>query len=146
MKLQSSSEVLGRLPFLPLLFLPPPAPGPMLIKTLMFVRVIVLLYLNIEQGPGRGIFSKRENSLFSELNGLLLSCTTFPTTFVCDCRSETMERRQKLNGKQNITVTFNDSPHHVRQSGFQNPGNLQNPGNFFFCQQVPAEVLSAPLA
>ena len=43
-----------------------------------------------------------------------------------------MERRQKLNGKQNITVTFNDSPHHVRQSGFQNPGNLQNPGNFFF--------------
>ena len=28
-----------------------------------------------------------------------------------------MERRQKLTGKQNITVTFNDSPHHVRQSG-----------------------------
>ena len=25
-----------------------PAPGPMLIKTLMFVRVIILLYLNIE--------------------------------------------------------------------------------------------------
>ena len=46
--LQSSSKVLGRLPFLPLLFLPPPAPGPMLIKTLMFVRVIVLLYPNIE--------------------------------------------------------------------------------------------------
>ena len=45
---QSSSKVLGRLPFLPLLFLPPPAPGPMLIKTLMFVRVIVLLYPNIE--------------------------------------------------------------------------------------------------
>ena len=58
--------MLGRLPFLPLLFLPPPAPGPMLIKTLMFVRVIVLLYPNIEQG-GRGIFSKRENSLFSGL-------------------------------------------------------------------------------
>ena len=46
--LQSSSKVLGRLPFLPLLFLPPPAPGPMLIKTLIFVRVIVLLYPNIE--------------------------------------------------------------------------------------------------
>ena len=43
-----------------------------------------------------------------------------------------MERRQKLIGKQNFTVTFNDSPHHVRQSGFRNPGNLQNPGNFFF--------------
>ena len=43
-----------------------------------------------------------------------------------------MERRQKLIGKQNITVTFNDSPHHVRQSGFRNPGNLQNPGIFFF--------------
>ena len=64
--LQSSSKVLGRLPFLPLLFLPPPAPGPMLIKTLMFVRVIVLLYPNIEWG-GQGIFSKRENSLFSPL-------------------------------------------------------------------------------
>ena len=38
----------------------------MLIKTLMFVRVIVLLYPNIEQG-GRGIFSKRGNSLFSGL-------------------------------------------------------------------------------
>ena len=34
-----------------------------------------------------------------------------------ETRSETMERRQKLTGKQNITVTFNDSPHHVRQSG-----------------------------
>ena len=66
LKLQSSSKVLGRLPFLPLLFLPPPAPGPMLIKTLMFVRVIVLLYPNW-------------------INGLLLSCTAFPTTFVFDC-------------------------------------------------------------
>ena len=50
--LQSSSKVLGRLPFLPLLFLPPPtpppAPGPMLVKTLMFVRATVLLYPNIE--------------------------------------------------------------------------------------------------
>ena len=46
--LQSSSKVLWRLPFLPLLFLPPPTPGPMLIKTLMFVRAIVLLYPNIE--------------------------------------------------------------------------------------------------
>ena len=46
--LQSSSKVLGRLPFLPLLFLPPPVPGPMLIKALMFVRVILLLYSNIE--------------------------------------------------------------------------------------------------
>ena len=62
-QLQSSSKVLGRLPFLPLLFLPSPASGPMLIKTFMFERVIVLPYPNIEQG-GRGIFSKRENSLF----------------------------------------------------------------------------------
>ena len=49
--LQSSSKVLGRLPFLPLLFfppLPPPAPGPMLVKMLMFVRATVLLYPNIE--------------------------------------------------------------------------------------------------
>ena len=65
-QLQSSSKVLGRMPFLPLLFLPPPTPGPMLIKTLMFVRAIVLFYLNIEQG-GRWIFSKRENSPFSGL-------------------------------------------------------------------------------
>ena len=36
--LQSSSKVLGRLPFLPLLFLPPPAPGPMLIKILNNVK------------------------------------------------------------------------------------------------------------
>ena len=43
-KLQSLSKVLGRLPFLPLLFLPPPAPGPMFIKT--FELVIVLLYPN----------------------------------------------------------------------------------------------------
>ena len=63
LKLHSSSKVLGRLPFLPLLFLPAPAPGPMLIKTLMFIRVIVLLYSNIELG-GRGIFSKTENSFF----------------------------------------------------------------------------------
>ena len=48
LNLQSPSKLLGRLPFLPLLFLPPPAPGPMLIKTLMFVCVIVLLYPNIE--------------------------------------------------------------------------------------------------
>ena len=50
--LQSSSKVLERLPFLPLLFLPPypppPAPDPMLVKTLMFVRATVLLYPNIE--------------------------------------------------------------------------------------------------
>ena len=84
-KLQSSSKVLERLPVLSLLFLPPPAPGPMLIKTLMFVRVIVLLYPNIEQG-GRGIFSKRENSLFSGLKWTTVNCATFPTTFVCDCR------------------------------------------------------------
>ena len=48
LKLQSSSKVLGRLPFLPLLFLPAPALGPVLIKTLLFIRVIVLLYSNIE--------------------------------------------------------------------------------------------------
>ena len=49
-ELQSSSKVLGRLLFLPLFFLPPIARGPMLSKTLMFVRVIVLLYPNIEWG------------------------------------------------------------------------------------------------
>ena len=70
----------GKVAFLPLFFLPPLAPGPMLSKTLIFVHVIGLLYPNIELGK-RGIFSKRENSL------LLLSCTTFPTIFVCDCRS-----------------------------------------------------------
>ena len=79
-KLQSSSKVLGRLPFLPLLFLPPPAPGPMLIKTLMFVRVIVLLYPNIEQG-GRGIFSKRENSLFSGLKWTTVKLYSLPNYF-----------------------------------------------------------------
>ena len=51
-----------------------------------------------------------------------------------------MERRQKLIGKQNITVTFNDSPHHVRQSGFRNPGNLQNPGNFFLFESENPEL------
>ena len=48
---------------IPRFFLPPPAPGPMLSKTLMLMRVIVLLYCNIEQWE-RGIFSKTENSLF----------------------------------------------------------------------------------
>ena len=80
LNLQSSSKVLGRLPFLPLLFLPPPAPGPMLIKTLMFVRVIVLLYPNIEQG-GRGIFSKRENSLFSGLKWTTVKLYSLPNYF-----------------------------------------------------------------
>ena len=70
----------GKVAFLPLFFLPPLAPGPMFSKMLILVHVIVLLYPNIEQDR-RGIFSKRENSL------LLLSCATFPTIFVCDCRS-----------------------------------------------------------
>ena len=43
-------------------FLLSPVPGPVLRKTLMFVRVIVLLYRNIEQG-GRGYLPKK-NSLF----------------------------------------------------------------------------------
>ena len=39
----------GKVAFLPLFFLPPPAPGPMFSKTLIrFVHVIVLLYPNIE--------------------------------------------------------------------------------------------------
>ena len=63
--LQSSSKVLGRLPFLPLLFLPSPAPGPMLIKTLIFVRVIFLLYPNIEQG-GRGYLAKEKTLFFQD--------------------------------------------------------------------------------
>ena len=79
-RLQSSSKVLGRLPFLPLLFLPPPAPGPMLIKTLMFVHVIVLLYPNIEQGE-RGIFRKRENSLFSGLKWTTVKLYSLPNYF-----------------------------------------------------------------
>ena len=57
-----------------------PAPGPMLIKTLMFVRVIVLLYPNIEQG-GRGIFSKRENSLFSGLKWTTVKLYNLPNYF-----------------------------------------------------------------
>ena len=59
---------------------PPPAPGPMLIETLMFVRVIVLLYPNIEQG-GRGIFSKRENSLFSGLKWTTVKLYSLPNYF-----------------------------------------------------------------
>ena len=59
---------------------PPPTPGPMLIKTLMFVRVIVLLYPNIEQG-GRGIFSKRENSLFSGLKWTTVKLYSLPNYF-----------------------------------------------------------------
>ena len=70
----------GKVAFLPVLFLPPPAPGPMLIKTLMFVRVIVLLYPNIEQG-GRGIFSKRENSLFSGLKWTTVKLYNLPNYF-----------------------------------------------------------------
>ena len=74
--------MLERLPFLALLFLPPPAPGPILIKTLMFVRVIVVLYPNMGDG---GYLAKEKTLFFQDLNGLLLSCTAFPTTFVCDC-------------------------------------------------------------
>ena len=85
------------MPFLPLLFLPPPAPGPMLIKTLMFVRVIVLLYPNW-------------------INGLLLSCTAFPTTFVFDCSytdsgqlwllMSVSHYLKRLNLKEPILVVF----------------------------------------
>ena len=52
----------------------------MLIKTLMFVRVIVLLYPNIEQG-GRGIFSKRENSLFPGLKWTTVKLYSLPNYF-----------------------------------------------------------------
>ena len=38
----------GKVAFFTSSFSSYPAPGPMLIKTLMFVRVIVLLYSNIE--------------------------------------------------------------------------------------------------
>ena len=76
--LQSLSEVLGGLCFLPLLFLPPRTPGPMLIKTLMFVRVIVLLYIEL---GGQGIFSKRENSLFSGLKWTTVKLYNLPNYF-----------------------------------------------------------------
>ena len=33
----------------------------------------------------REMFSKEKTLFFEDLNGLLLSCTTFPTTFVWDC-------------------------------------------------------------
>ena len=58
----------------------PSSPAPMLIKTLMFVRVIVLLYPNIEQG-GRGIFSERENSLFSGLKWTPVKLYSLPNYF-----------------------------------------------------------------
>ena len=57
----------GNVAFLPLFSLSPPASGPMLSKTLIFVHVIVLICPNNELrewgggGGGRGqIFSKRE--------------------------------------------------------------------------------------
>ena len=33
------------------------------------------------------MISKEKTLFFEDLNGLLLSCTTFPTTFVWDCIS-----------------------------------------------------------
>ena len=51
----------------------------------MFVRVIVLLYSNTEQGNG-GIFSKRENSLFSGLKWTTVKLYNLPNYFGCDCR------------------------------------------------------------
>ena len=72
--------MLGRLPFLLLLFLPPLAPGPMLIKMLMFVRVNVPLYPKIEYG-GRGKFRKRENSLFSGLKWTTVKLYNLPNYF-----------------------------------------------------------------
>ena len=112
-KLQSSSKVLGRLPFLPLLFLPPPASGPMLIKTLMFVHVIVLLYPNIEQG-GRGIFSKRENSLFSGLKWTTVKLYSLPNYFClwlsensgCGCE------RSKLDGFLSVETSSKNTRKH----------------------------------
>ena len=70
----------GKVAFFTSSFPSSPAPGPMLIKTLMFVRVIVLLYPNIEQG-GRGIFSKRENSLFSGLKWTTVKLHSLPNYF-----------------------------------------------------------------
>ena len=79
---QLSSKLLGRLFFFTSFFsLPSPAPGPMLSKTLFFVIVIVLLYPNIEWGDG-GYLAKEKTFLRDDENGLLLSCTTFPTTFI----------------------------------------------------------------
>ena len=69
--LQSSSKVLGRLPFLPLLFLPPPAPGPMLIKTLMFVRQLFCYIPTLNRGDG-GYLAKEKTLFFREENVLLL--------------------------------------------------------------------------
>ena len=80
---QLSSKLLGRVFFFYLFFfsLPSPAPGPMLSKTLFFVILIVLLYPNIEWGDG-GYLAKEKTFLRDDENGLLLSCTTFPTTFI----------------------------------------------------------------
>ena len=57
---------------------------PMLSKTLMFVRVIVLFHPNIEYGR-RGIFSKRENSLFWGLKWTTVKLYNLPNYFVCEC-------------------------------------------------------------
>ena len=87
-KLQSSSKVLGRLPSLPLLFLPPPASGPMLIKNVNDVNVCAcncsVISQNWIRGDG-GYLAKQKTLFFQDWNGLLLSCATFPTAFVCDC-------------------------------------------------------------
>ena len=71
----------------------------MLIKTLMFVRVIVLLFPNIEYG-GRGIFSKRENSLFWGLKWTTVKLYNLPNYF---CRWLKLFRSSaKFSGSENM--------------------------------------------
>ena len=80
-ELQSSPKLsVGKVAFFTSSFPSFPAPGPMLIKTLMFVCVVVLFYPNIEYG-GRGIFSKRENSLFSGLKWTTVKLYNLPNYF-----------------------------------------------------------------
>ena len=49
---------------------------------LLFVRVIVLSYSNIEQGGGREIFSKKKNTIYLKNEMNYRDWTIFSITFV----------------------------------------------------------------
>ena len=78
--LQLLSEVLGGLCFLPLLFFSLPTPGPMLIKTLMFVRILLFCYTPTLSWGDRG-YVARENSLFSGLKWTTVKLYNLPNYF-----------------------------------------------------------------
>ena len=81
--LQLSSKLLGRLFFFYLFFFPSfPRPWPNVKQDVIFCdRNFSVQYPNIEWGDG-GYLAKEKTFLRDDENGLLLSCTTFPTTFI----------------------------------------------------------------